>query len=140
MPYMTQLAAQVQYVYKWWHVQENRKCEVVEPGTVPFEVLQIRFYIEYCMKSPQNTTEETAQAFIDDMEAYDSVPDVFIYGDASGRNRITGLGSLTQYRILEGKLARYLPEGWMRVRKANIGVMKRRDLLNRIWEGKIPGV
>lgn len=139
MPYLTQLAGDVNYVQRFWHEKEKRKCYVWEEGCIPMQVLRIGIYKEYPMKSPFNSTEQAADAFINDIEP-DTYPDVFIYGDASGRNRITGMGDLTQYRILEGKLRRYLPNNWNRVPKANVAILKRRDLMNRIFEGKIPEV
>jgi hypothetical protein len=139
MPYVTQEAADVEYVSKWWHPIELRKSDEWEMGMEPLEVMQIRFFKEYCMKPPSNSTEHAAQAFKDDVEP-ETYPDVFIYGDASGKNRITGLGSLTQYRIITGILEPFLPNNWDRVPKANVAVNKRRDLLNRIFEGKIPEV
>lgn len=138
MPYITQLAGQVEYVTKWWDERTKTKTHFPEQGRTPIDVMQIRIVREYCMRSPLNTTEDAAAAFMRDFES--SNLDVFIYGDASGRNRITGLGSLTQYKIIEGKLARYLPNNWDRVGRANVARLKRRDLMNRILEGKIPGV
>lgn len=138
-PYVTQIRIKVDYVIRWWHEKEERKCYEPEPGTYPFDVMRIVVYKEDLMRPPYNTTEHAAQAFADDVEEGE-FPDVLVHGDSSGRNRITGLGSLTQYKIIEGKLKQFLPNGWMQVPKANMAVLKRRDLLNRILEDKIPEV
>lgn len=138
MPYVTQIAAQVEYVTRWWCEKTKTKTMFPEQGRAQMDVMQIRFFKEYCLPSPLNSTEAACDAFINDME--DDNVDVFLYGDASGRNRITGLPHLTQYKIIEGKLSRYLPNNFMRVPKANMARLKRRDLLNRILEDKIPTV
>src|SRR5699024_5416539 len=138
MPYITQIAAEVEYVQRWHNSEDNSKTDFPEQGRELIDVMQIRVFKEYCMKPPLNTTEAAAEAFKRDFKQ--SETDVFIYGDASGKNRITGLGSLTQYKIIEGKLAGYLPNNWDRVPRANVAILKRRDLMNRILEGKIPGV
>lgn len=140
MPYITELAYQIEFITRYYDPVTKKKYDEPEVGREVMEVMRIRQYKEYCMASPQNTTEQAAQAFKDDMEFMEQNPDVFLYGDASGRNRITGLGDLTQYRIIENKLRGYLPNNYNRVRKANIANLKRRDLFNRILEGKIPQV
>lgn len=63
---------------------------------------------------------------------------MFYYGDASGNNRIEGLGSLTNYKIIEEHLESILVQDSKRVRGANMGVLTRRNLMNRLLEGKIP--
>lgn len=138
-PYLTQIRMAVEYITRYWHEKEKRKVNEPEPGTVPFDVMRIAVYKEDLMRSPYNSTEHAAQAFADDVEP-GTYPDVLVHGDSSGRNRITGLGNLTQYKIIEGKLLNFLPSNWMQVPLANMAVLKRRDLMNRIFEGKIPEV
>lgn len=138
MPYLTQIVAQVEYVTSWWSEEHKNKTSFPEQGRTPIEVMRIKVIKEYAMKDPLNTTEAAAQAFINDFGA--TPIDVFVYGDASGRNRITGLGSKTQYWFIEQMLYKYLPNGWLRAPKANVGRLKRRDFINRILEGKLPAV
>lgn len=139
VPYMTMLCAQVKYVTRYWDAEKRIKTAFPVQGAQPMEVMQIRLFKEFCMKSPLNTTEDTARQFIINYGFTTNI-DVMVYGDASGRNRMVGLGSLTQYKIIEGVLGEYLPNHWNRVPLANMAVLKRRDLMNRILEGKIPEV
>lgn len=138
MPYVTQLAAQVEYVTKYLNPETLEKYDQFDGGLEPIEVLVISFYKEYCLKAPRNTTEAACQQFEADNEQ--EMPDVYIYGDASGKNRITGLGSLTQYKIIENALYKFIHNSSMRVPNANMNVLKRRDLIDKIFEGKIPEV
>lgn len=139
-PYVTLLCCHVEYVTRFWHEEEKKKYNEWREGTRPMEVLKIRVFKAYNTPEPRNTTEQTADDFADDFEK-DS-PDVFANGDASGHSRIEGLGTLTQYKIIkrqwEGRI--YLAEGWLRAPRVNIALNKRRDLMNRIWEGRLPEV
>ena len=140
LPYVTCLLSQVEYVVRYWDAKEKVKYDKYAPGLEQMEVLQIRYFKEYCIPPPMNSTEQTADKLLEDFLEY--TPEVYVYGDSSGRNRIEGLGSLTQYKIISNRLEQdiYLGEGWMRVNKANAARLQRRDLLNKIWEGKIPQV
>lgn len=137
-PYITLLLAHVEYIIRYWDDVERKKYNEPATGRKPMEVLRFRFFKEYTIDD--STTEGTADQFADDYEQYN--PDVYVNGDASGRSRIEGLGVLTQYKIIENRWRDriYLADGWLRVKKTNIQVAKRRDLMNRIWEGKIPEV
>lgn len=139
-PYVTNLLFQVNYVNRFINPATKAKSDTQEPGMVPIEVLRISFFKEYCMPAPENTTEQTAVAFVDDFS--ESKPDVFGYGDASGHARIEGMGSLTNYKIVESVFRRglYLAEGWLRARRSNIQVRKRRDFFNKVWRGDVPEV
>lgn len=142
-PYMTQLLAQVCYVQKWYHPLEKWKSDIEKDGTVPMEVMQIRILKEYCFADPVNTTDDVCQAFLDDIPPLlpkGFAMDVFIYGDASGRNAIPGLGQLNNYKIIKKKLFKYVLDTSMRVPLANPAIKKRRELMNRILEDKIPNV
>ena len=140
LPYVTCEVAQVEYIIRYWNAKEKKKYREPGEGREEMEVLQIRFLKEYCIGPPMNTTEQTAEAFAEDFAEYS--PEVYVYGDASGRNRIEGLGSLTQYKIIEGSMGKHFNmfAGWMRVDKINTARMSRRDLVNRILEDKIPEV
>lgn len=138
MPYLSQLLFQVKYVDRWHDLEDNKKYPFPFPGAKKIRVMVIRYVKEYPMRDPLNTTQAATQAFLNDFEKYK--PIVFVYGDASGRNRITGLGSETQYKIIERGLSNYLPNGWLRVPKKNIGPAHRRNIINRILQGKVPAV
>jgi hypothetical protein len=138
LPYMTMICAQIQTVDRY--VDElGRKYLEFKEGRKYLEVLQVRVFKEYCLESPENTVEKVAQAFHEDFKDKPN-NGVSYYGDASGRNRIPGLGSLTNYKQVEMYMSRYLHSSSNRVRPANIGVFARRDLINKILEGKFPNV
>lgn len=100
------------------------------------DVMVLKAVKEYPMKEPFNTTEAGSQRFLSDFGHLN--PSIFVYGDASGRNRIVGLGSKTQYYYIENELKGYLPNGWMRVPRANVAVLKRQSFINRILNNKVP--
>lgn len=140
MPYMTCLAAQVLFVPKFVDSNGNKYDEDVQGlGLQPVEVMQIRVYAEYCMSTPRNTTEETCAAFKDDHKGKNN-NGIFYYGDASGKNRITGLGSLTNYKMIEQYLREYIHNGSNRVGRQNINPLKRRDIINRVLAGKYSNI
>lgn len=137
-PYITCLLSHIIYITRYWDDIQKKKYNEPAPGRKPIEVLWFRYFKEYTI--PDSTTEGTASTVVDDYG--ENNPDVYVNGDASGRSRIEGLGTMTQYKLIEnawrGKL--YLAEGWLRTKKTNIQIAKRRDLMNRILEGKIPEV
>lgn len=137
-PYVTCLLSHIDYVTRYYDDIEKKKYNEPRPGRRPMEVLRFRYFKEYTVQD--STTEGTAQMVVDDYG--ENNPDVFVNGDASGYSRIEGLGTMTQFKLIEnawrGKI--YLGEGWNRTKKVNIQNTKRRDLMNRIWEGKIPEV
>ncbi len=139
-PYMTLLLSHVQYVDRYWDPVEKVKYAEFREGCEYMQVLQIRYFKEYCLPDPKASTECTCEEFLSDFKGID--PEVFVYGDSSGNSRMPGLGSLTNYKIIEGTLGRELslPNGWKRVKAANVMVNKRRNLLNRILAGKVKEV
>lgn len=115
-PYMTLLAAQSEFV------EDLRE-------------FQIRFYKEYCLASPLNSTEAVTKAFIDDHEDYD--PFVNFYGDASGDYRQAGSGDHTQFDTVREILAPYISRSSDKVGRKNKNVLNRRDFVDRILERKL---
>lgn len=140
VPYMTMLCAQMQFVKKWAVVMKGvivkKHDEPSEEGLEEIEVMQIRFYKEYCMKSPFNSTEAVCDYWERDHKEED--PEIYYYGDASGKNRIPGLGSLTNFKIIKDALERYTHNSSDKVRVPNVGPLKRRDLMNEILADKHP--
>jgi hypothetical protein len=136
LPYMTLICAQVEY-YPAYFDKNGQQYEFWREGLKEGEVMQIRFFREYCMATPYNTTEEVCNAFSMDFQQYS--PEVYYYGDASGRRRLEGL-ALNNYSIVERVLHRFIHNGSDRVNRQNVEVLKRRDLLNRILAGKYPYV
>ena len=142
MPYVTQIVAQVDSVVKFYNKTTGEKLDFLEGGETGFEainVTRIKIVKEFCLRPPQNETEQAAEVLGQWLQANEFTGDVAIYGDASGHNRITGLGALTQYKILRRVMAKYYANDVL-ADKANISVLQRKKLFNRIFEGKFPEI
>lgn len=114
-PYMTLIASQIETV------QELKE-------------FQIRFFKEYCLSSPFNSTTAVCDRFLEDYE--DDDPMVFFYGDASGDYRQAGSGDYTQFDTVRDKLSNYISKSSDRVPRKNKGVFNRRDFVDRCLERK----
>jgi hypothetical protein len=114
LPYMTQLCGQVD----------------VRDG-----YLQIRIFKEYCLPSPNNSTVAVGQAFLADFK--ERLTDLFYYGDASGNNRIAGKGNSTAFDDVVKVFTNYLSQASRRVLRSNPSVLKRRDFMNDLFDGRI---
>jgi hypothetical protein len=103
-----------------------------EDGTMVIRILK-----EYCLKHPKNTTGSVCQQMLFDMSGV--VDLAYIYGDASGKNRVTALmdqkSPKHNYDVIKAKLAPFLFSGSMRVPKANPPIAGRRIMHNRIFSG-----
>jgi hypothetical protein len=136
-PYVTLLCAQIDFEQQYLDDIGNKHKEP-QVGYKLFEVMVITFYREYCLPSPQDTVEATCEAFKQDHDA--TYTEVMYYGDGSGLSRIPGLGSLTNFKIMEDNLYPFLHNDSKCVKFPNVAPFTRRDLLNKIFAGKIPGV
>lgn len=97
---------------------------------------QIRVFKEYCYKQPLNTTEAITEAYRDEYEQ--QITDIFYYGDAMGTRGIEGFGDdHTRFDPVRTVLFRYLYDESDRTTRLNLGVNKRRNLINKILAGKI---
>lgn len=95
--------------------------------------ISLRCFDEFCLSNPNNTTEKLCQAFV---TAYgDRVQELFYYGDASGSKRDTR-SRLTDYDIVRRELRRYITNKSDRVNRYNPPVIKRRDFINNLLDGK----
>ncbi len=137
VPYMTCLLSQVQYLTRFIDAVGTKYDEPIA-GTTPLEVTRIRFYKEYCFPSPRNSTEAICDQFAADHDPRQT--EIFYYGDANGLHRIPGLGSLTNYKIVEDQLQLYIHNESKRVKDPNVGPLKRRDLVNDLLRGKYPEI
>lgn len=144
VPYMTCLLSQVVYITRYID-QVGNKYAAPGVGLRPFEVMQIRFYKEYCFgkfgeegTAQLNSTESICQQFEAEHDPIES--EVYYYGDASGAANIPGMGSITNFKIIAEKLFRFIHNYSNRVRVPNVGVNARRKLINKILGGQIPGV
>jgi hypothetical protein len=115
VPYMTNVAFQI-------HETETE--------------IQIRIFAEYCPKPPRNTAEHAAQMLID--EYGDQIKDIFYYGDAMGSRGVEGFGDeFTRFDPIREVYYRWITDDSDKTTTYNIGVNKRRNFLNRLFEGKV---
>jgi len=97
---------------------------------------QIRIPKEYCYKQPRNTTAAITEGFLEENEGF--IYDLYYYGDAMGTRGVEGFGdTFTRFDPVREKLFRYISSSSDRTTRVNLGVNKRRDLMNRIFEGKL---
>lgn len=108
------------------------QLEYEEDGTTV-----IKFIKEYAMKHPKNTTGSVCDEMMFDFSG--EIHSIYVYGDASGRNRQTALlndkSPKHNYDVIKAKLAPFLFNGSMRVPKSNPPIAGRRIMMNRIFSG-----
>lgn len=138
MPYMTMLACQIQFVTRYIDAG-GVKHDEWEPGWSPIEVTRLRVYKEYCYSSPKASTEAVCNGFRID-HADESNVEIYYYGDSNGLSKFSGLGGLSNFKIMEDELRDYLHNGSKRVKHPNVAPLKRRDLLNNIFMGVYPEI
>lgn len=97
-----------------------------------------KFFREYCLKNPDNSSRAAAQYFIRDFAQYK--PTVFYYGDASGKNRIAGQGNKRNFDDIEAVLLPFLNAASDRVLSKNPGIFSARDFENLILSGYYNGI
>jgi hypothetical protein len=115
-------------------------------NTVPYMTLEccqlimiegrwkLRFYREYCLRNPFNSTKSVCQAWAKDHENFNQR--VFYYGDYSGKsNRVDD--DIHRYDIVESVLRKWLTNNSDRV-QPNPSVIRRIRFMNAILEGKLP--
>lgn len=92
---------------------------------------------EIALTNPRNSTEEVCEEIILRYQNHKS--GIYYYGDASGRNRSTMNKDFRHhYEIVAYKLRKYLVNESDRTLNSNPSVVKRRDFVNMILEGKKP--
>lgn len=97
-------------------------------------IIQIRVFKELCLDGNFNSIEGVSSVVNEWAKDKDIVFNV--YGDASGRNRKTGIGNISDYDLIEQYFYKYLHEDFLRVLRRNPNLMKRRDFMNRLLTGK----
>lgn len=137
VPYMTAICAHVQELTRYVDMM-GHKSDQPGPGLKAIWVTRIRVYRNYCLANPYNSTEDVCDRFKADHDP--AITEVYYYGDASGLHRIPGMGNSTNFKTMADLLYPYLHNSSKRVRDPNVGVFKRRDLLNRIFSGKLAEV
>lgn len=140
LPYVTQLLAQIRIVTKWIDPEGKKINKEPKENWQPFEQIQIHFKQEYCErnKPPRNQTSTAAQDFVNDYGYL--MPDVFIYGDGSGNNRITGMPEFTQYKIIEQHMSGQVGSFNKMVKNTNISPVARRNFIDKVFSGIVKEV
>ena len=142
VPYVTGIVSQIDYITKYYNDDRQEKKDFLEDDDVgyrPLEVMRILIGKEYCLKPPHNETEQLCDNLGQWLVDNEATADVLTYGDASGMSRIPGLGSLTNFKIIKRILDKYVYNE-NKTGKFNVSVLKRKKLLNRIFEGKFPEI
>lgn len=137
VPYMTCLCGQIRYATRYLD-DVGQKHETPAVGYKPLNVMVIGIYKEYCLESPHNSTDSVCDHFMNDHDP--RLTEVNYYGDCHGLHRIPGLGNVTNFKMIEDKIYVYLHNFSKKVKDPNVGPAHRRDLINKILEGKIPTV
>lgn len=142
VPYVTLISSQIKFVTKFFNEQTNQKKDFLEEGDTGFvaiEVTQVFIQKEFLLANPDNETDKACEAFCEWLIENDANCDVFGYGDATGQNRIVGLGTMTQFKIIENVISKYFYYE-KKVRKANPSNRLRRMFMNRILAGSYPEI
>ena len=108
------------------------QLEFEEDGTAVIRIIK-----EYCLEHPRNTTGDVCNEMMFDFAGV--IHSIYVYGDASGKNRVTALMSKDSpkhnYDVIKIKLQDFLFSSSMRVPKANPAIAGRRIMHNRIFSG-----
>lgn len=137
VPYVTLIGSQIRYVTKFFNEKTGQKKVFLEEGDEgfePLEVMQIFIQKEFLKSNPENETDKACEAFCEWLELNDANCDVFGYGDATGNARIVGLGTLTNFKIIERTVSKYFYYE-KKVRKSNPSNRLRRTFMNRLFKG-----
>jgi len=95
------------------------------------EYYQVRAFDEFCLGSPNNTTERVSREFV--RKYGDKIISLFYYGDPTGSARDTR-SRRNDYDIIRDTLKPYLNNQSDRVRYKAPPVIKRRDFANNIFD------
>jgi hypothetical protein len=139
-PYTTLIVGQTDFIVKFYNDQTGEKKEYLEEtdeGFKPIEVMRIFVQKEFLDRDGE--TKGACRAMMDWLGENEAETDLNIYGDGSGHNRLTGMGSTTNFSMIEDTFGeKYFTE--KKARKSNISVKLRRNFMNRLFAGKIPEI
>ena len=138
-PYTTLLVGQTDYIVKFYNEKTGEKkdfLDVGDEGFAPIEVMRIFIQKEFLDRD--GDTDGACRSFIDWLEVNEASGDINIWGDATGRSRIAGLGATTNFKLIEEAFVNYATE--MKAKKSNISVKLRRKFMNKLFAGKIPNI
>lgn len=93
----------------------------------------VRIIDEFALENPHNTTERLCEHIIKKYEN-ELKQGVYIYGDATGKNKSTK-SNISDYDIIEYYFRKYMNNASMRVPKANPMIKKRRNFINKLLYG-----
>lgn len=120
------------YDFNVWPYMTLLCCQIEELE----DEFNFNFYKEYCLKPPENSTTAVTKAFVDDNLG--RLTDIFYYGDAMGTRQIEGFGNgVTRFDDVRKTLGFLVNDESDRTSRSNPGVNKRRNLINRIFSGKV---
>ena len=138
-PYTTLLVGQTDYIVKFYNEKTGEKKDFLDVGDEGFAPLEVmRIFIQKEFLDRDGDTDGACRSFIDWLEVNEASGDINIYGDATGRSRIAGLGATTNFKLIEEAFANYATE--MKAKKSNISVKLRRKFMNKLFAGKIPNI
>lgn len=135
LPYMTMLASQIDQSVQMYANDDNELFDTEGPGRRLVNVTKIKFFKEYCLKSPFNDVKGVVDAFKIDYGNH--VNTVFYYGDASGKNRVPGAGEYRVFDDVQDELKGLIYPGSDRTMRKNPNVLKRRKFLQEIFKGGV---
>lgn len=138
VPYNAVTLYQVLTVWKYYDSVTKNYYDVLPDGLVlpKKEILQVRLFKEFCLKSPLNSVNATCEQIIEIFGKYN--PEMYLYGDASGKSRVPGHGDGTNFKTIKALLKRFINNSSDRVPGANPPIMKSRDFIERILQKKYP--
>lgn len=100
------------------------------------DIWHLRAFNEFCLSSPDNTTERVTKEFIR-MYAEDLMYGLYYYGDPTGAARDTR-GRKNDYQIIQDVLEKYIEPTSNRVKGRAEPVISRRDFANNCFDEKYP--
>lgn len=139
-PYTTLIAGQTDFIVKFYNKQTGEKKDYLEEGDEGFAPLEVmRIFVQKEFLDRDGETKGACSSFLEWLDVNNASTDIDIYGDASGHNRFTGMGSLTNFKLIEEIFGeKYATE--KKAKKFNISVKLRRNFLNRLFANKIPEI
>ena len=98
-------------------------------------IYRVQALDEIALKHPNNRTECVCDLFL---ERWGGVAEkVYIYGDATGKNR-SPLERRTHYDIITEKLSKYMTNTSLRILPKNPSIARRRMFMNKVLAGGYP--
>ena len=138
-PYTTLLVGQTDYIVKFYNEKTGEKKDFLDVGDEGFAPLEVmRIFIQKEFLDRDGDTDGACRSFIDWLELNEANGDINVWGDATGRSRIAGLGSTTNFKLIEEAFASFATE--IKAKKSNISIKLRRKFMNKLFAGKIPEI